>query len=247
MIWKVCRFLIASLSFWSTLCAGVVPAGQLNIRYSYTTIDFSVASFGGEFTEVGYSPYYRLLIPASDSKGCGKVILPEIAHSTSKPIILVLERGTCSFYEKAKNAQDAGASAVLIYNSLEGIYGSNSYASSLDYNCDNDQAWVSSAGEPSTCGSSKSCDSGICVSTNATNSEGASQMCCAWDLYLSMGHGKTNSDESTVEIPVGFLRMQDYNTLSSYASFGMNAIDVLVYEKVDWWNWSSFTIWVIAV
>jgi len=33
---------------------------------------------------------------------------------------VLIRRGTCSFYEKAKNAQDAGASAVILYNNAAG-------------------------------------------------------------------------------------------------------------------------------
>ena len=248
MMSKVCRCWVALLAAtWATLCDGVVPAGQLSIRYSYTTIDFSLASFGGSFTQVGYSPIYRLLPPTSGSEGCGDITLPPIAHSTSKPVIVILERGTCSFYDKAKNAQAAGAAAVLIYNSVDGIYGSNSYASTMDYNCENDQAWISSTNETTSCGSDKHCNSGVCLNTNTTNSAGARQICCAWDLYLSMGGIEETSGLSEVHIPVGFLRMQDHDTLSSDASFGMDVMEVLVYQKADWWNWSGFTLWALAI
>ena len=134
--------LVLLLSWWTSLCLSVVPSGQLSVRYSYSTVDFSVASFGGALAQLGYSPYYKLVSPSSDAKGCDTISVPSTARSSSKGFMLVLERGECAFYTKAKNAQDAGASAVLIYNSLEGIYSSKSYASPKEYDCTNGQAWV---------------------------------------------------------------------------------------------------------
>ena len=245
------------LRFRPLLC--VVPSGQLSIRYAYKTVDFSVAQFGGRFAQIGYSSYARLIYPSSDAKGCGKISTPYISHSM--PYVLILERGGCSFYSKAQNAQDAGAAAVLIYNSLEGIYSGKSYADSQDYECKNGEGWVDHSivdgmtssdvygynfvsSIPSGCSSNRHCKSNVCVYTNSTNGDGDQKTCCAWDLYLSMGR---ESGEQSLTIPVGFLRMEDYRTLKTYKSYSLNIMEVAVYEKSAFWSWSAFTIWLIAI
>ena len=229
------------LALYSRVALGVVPGGQMSIRYAYKSVDFSIASFGGEFESIGYSSFSRLVNPSSDAKGCDKISTPYVPSTTS--YVLLLERGDCSFYDKAKNAQDAGASAVIIYNSLEGIYAGKSYASSRDYECSDGEASVSASSVkkmtsenvysstytdaiPSTCASSRHCKSKICVYTNATASSGDRQACCAWDLYLSMG---AESSKSKLHIPVGFITMADYNTLASYKSFSLNIMEVALY------------------
>jgi signal peptide peptidase-like protein 2B len=59
--------------------------------------------------------------------------------------------------------------------------------------------------------------------------------------------GTTESSEPDLNIAVGFVRMEDFDTLSSYSSFDLNLMEVLVYERADFWNWSSFTLWALAV
>jgi hypothetical protein len=240
--------------------ASVVAAGQLAIRYSYTTIDFSVASFGASLLQGAYNPYYRFLTPSSDSKGCGVITVPK--HTTTEGFVLVLERGECSFYTKGLNAQKAGASAVLIYNSLEGIYAGEAASSSSDYECDNGAAWVPAsdvagltadnvygsqmtAAIPASCGSDSNCDSGVCLYTNTTSSGGDRQACCAWDLYLSMG--SADAGENQLSVVVGFLTMGDYTELSSHNSFKLNVMDAMIYEKLTLFNFAAMLVWAIAV
>jgi hypothetical protein len=253
------KFLILFLLLLFGAVQCVIPSGQLSIRYAYKTVDFSVAHFGGQFAQIGYSSYARLIYPSSDAKGCGEISKPYV--SRSMPFVLILERGECSFYSKAKNAQEAGAAAVLIYNSLEGIYSEKPYADSRDYDCSNGEGWVEHSivkdmtssdvygptmvgSIPDSCSNNRHCNSDVCLYTNATDSDGDQKACCAWDLYMSMG---SEAQEPSLTIPVGFLRMQDYRTLNSYKSYSLNIMEVAVYEKAVFWSWSAFVIWLMAV
>ena len=60
------------------------------------------------------------LVVASPLQGCGTTS-PFVAGSLTGKAVLI-ERGTCGFYEKAINAQKAGAAAVVIFNNVAGPF-----------------------------------------------------------------------------------------------------------------------------
>lgn len=64
----------------------------------------------------GTEPLARLGAPGTtEAQGCTP-ITQDIADQ-----VVLIQRGTCSFYEKAVNAQNAGASGVVLYNNTAGI------------------------------------------------------------------------------------------------------------------------------
>lgn len=79
-------------------------------------IPFDVASYSGALPTSGTLELAKTGTPASTSDAC--TALP--ANSLTGKAVLI-RRGTCTFYEKAINAQNAGAAAVLIYNRTEGL------------------------------------------------------------------------------------------------------------------------------
>jgi hypothetical protein len=233
----------------------VVPTGQMSIRYTDERINFAVGSFGLDLDEYGDMVNHRLLRPSGSSnrQGCSSISVPSY-YPSNTPYILLLERGSCSYYDKAINAKAAGASGMLVHNTLEGIYANKQYASSEAYECKNGKGWVSQshmsgniwsstnqALVPSSCSGNKKCSSKQCVYTNSTNSEGEQEVCCAWDLYMSM------AAETSIELPLGFLRMEDADTLQSYSYLDKNMMDVLLYDRSVFWAWSSFFIWLMAI
>lgn len=72
------------------------------------------ASFGPALTAEGVTGG---ILPAEPKNGCG-----EITNDLSGSIALI-ERGSCNFTEKVKNAQNKGAVAVMIYNTATGSWG----------------------------------------------------------------------------------------------------------------------------
>ena len=63
----------------------------------------------------GSLPMDKTGTPASAADGCAPT---PIADMTGKAVLI--RRGTCGFYEKARRAQLAGASAVVLYNNVAG-------------------------------------------------------------------------------------------------------------------------------
>lgn len=60
------------------------------------------------------------LIVASPPQGCGATT--PFASGSLRGVAVLIERGTCGFYEKAINAQKAGAAAVVIFNNAAGPF-----------------------------------------------------------------------------------------------------------------------------
>ncbi|MGM9321226.1 S8 family serine peptidase [Deinococcus aquaticus] len=58
--------------------------------------------------------------PTTTNDGCLVGGVNPYAASSMTGKAVLIRRGTCTFYEKAKNAQDAGASAVILYNNTAG-------------------------------------------------------------------------------------------------------------------------------
>lgn len=76
----------------------------------------SVPNFGASF------PAEELTVVAGRTRDARGVVIPEPAHACSKlsedlkGMVALVVRGECSFIEKVKVAQDAGAAAVIIYD-----------------------------------------------------------------------------------------------------------------------------------
>ena len=237
----------------------ITPTGELQIRQSSTVIYLAPGNFGDDLPDSGDTIYRKLVRPLGDSDGCSPEV-PTLFPKNSQFYLLV-QRGNCTFTDKAIAAENVGAKGVIIYNSLEGIYQGMDYADSIDYECNNGEAYVPQEdiispvyssemddAMPTSCTQNSQCASGRCVFTNATEAtSGARQVCCAWDLYVTMGDG---SDESSADItiPAVFVRMEDEDTLSTFSSLDSLTMDVMVFKRSTWAvDVSSILIWVIAV
>lgn len=89
------------------LTFNVTPA---NITAGYTNATGAPAA-----PTSGSLPMDKTGTPASAADGCAPT---PIADMTGKAVLI--RRGTCGFYEKARRAQLAGASAVVLYNNVAG-------------------------------------------------------------------------------------------------------------------------------
>jgi len=108
--------------------AGAPGLGENVIGVASFDNTHNVASiFEANGTDIGYFPMtFSGPIPTSGSeeivyvgRACN-VDLPLLADPAGK--VALIARGTCSFGEKATNAINAGASAVVIYNSTPGLF-----------------------------------------------------------------------------------------------------------------------------
>lgn len=245
--------LIVSLFILLSGIHAVTPSGELKIRLNSNVLYVAPGTFGSSLSEETQTTYRKLVVPALAADGCDPEvpILPKNAQ-----FYLLVSRGNCSFDTKAIAAESQGAKGIVVYNSLEGIYQGKGVASESDYNCDNGYGYVNNTVEPiygdemqelmpSSCTKNSNCDSGRCLVTNTTDENGI-KVCCAWDLYITMG---SSSDESSsVNIPVVFVRMQDADTLFGYPELAKSVLDVALYSRsTSSIDLASVVVWLIAV
>ena len=125
----------------------------------------------------------------------------------------MLDDHLLDFISNLQAAESVGARGVVVYNSFEGIYQGNTYASDVDYDCDNGQGYldpslliypvwdISNDDLPYECTKDDNCESKKCLITNVTDSNGI-KVCCAWDLYLTMG--TSDDDDAASEVCLYF-------------------------------------------
>jgi len=87
--------------------------GRLVIDGAATSFEFMKATFGGHL------PTKPLEFAVFDQPGCSSDPGP---MEGGKGVIAVLERGTCNFLEKARNAQAAGFSVLAVVNTEEQLF-----------------------------------------------------------------------------------------------------------------------------
>jgi len=215
-----------ALLSWTTV-ESVIPSDELSINGAKVYV--AEATFGQPAPTYALRLHLTVVRPQGYQDGCEpKVKLP--SSLASNGWALLTERSpNCTFGARAEAAEVLGASALLVVNTVEGIYRNRSHGDNrYDYDCSNGRGYVESikadggklAGFPfSSCASS--CDSGRCLLTGATStsasSSGASslEVCCAWDTYIgmTMSSDSAHDQASVVELPSVFLRMVDGDSL----------------------------------
>ena len=165
-------------------------------------------------------------------------------------------------------AVEAGASGLIVYNSLKGIYQNKTYASPMDYECKYGQGYVNriispvwseqmTASMPVSCTGNEDCLSGVCVLTNKTTSKGH-QVCCAFDMYVAMAGSSTRHQRTRkyaaspldhqYAIPVVFIRLRDAKSLLQKVSVVYEDLLVYMYSRYEpFIDPSSILIWLLAV
>jgi signal peptide peptidase-like protein 2B len=134
----------------------------------------------------------------NDLTGCGSnnrldsFRPPDDKH---KWTIVLMRGGSCNFHDKIKRAQDAGASAVIIVNTVKGLYNQTSgdLMNSCSLNCD-----VTQTSSHETCRSQ-----GGCYSCGENIKIGSGSWCCVDDSLIDMYIGKG------IEIPAFFASIED--------------------------------------
>jgi len=146
-----------------------------------------------------------------------------------------------------------GASAMVVRNSIEGIYQNRTYTTDkTDYECDNGESWASSTHDKfegythSSCAKDDACDSGRCVLTGDYEKSKGHKICCAWDMYMTMASADDSATE--ISIPSLFVTMTDYDTLLKHTLANGGHGDVSAFDRWrPWMNLSSLLIWAMGV
>ncbi|KAJ8600129.1 hypothetical protein CTAYLR_003461 [Chrysophaeum taylorii] len=205
------------------LVSGVAPSAEL--RSAHERVYAAPAAFG----RIEETMKFTLRRPVGLADGCE----PQASSSSSKKEGLFAARSpNCSFSDRAVAAKAAGFAALVVYNTIEGIYQNRSRAKAgEDFECENGKATASSLkgkweGFPSECPSE--CESGRCLLTG-----NGLEICCAWDLYTTMGGAK-------VDLPSVFVTMRDADKLSE------GKVELSLIQE-PFFTWSSVLIWVLGV
>ena len=86
-----------------------------------TKFGYGAASGGAPIPTSGSAPIVRTGTPSSAADACNTGTPPPPVFPQLQGKIALIRRGTCGFYEKSINAQNAGAIGVVLYNSQFGL------------------------------------------------------------------------------------------------------------------------------
>ncbi|KAF4316336.1 hypothetical protein G195_009845 [Phytophthora kernoviae 00238/432] len=187
-----------------------------------------------------------------------------------EPFVLLVDRGRCTFAEKAFYAQELGAAILIVTDTLGQLYNRSSAADAtkeekqMEFSCSRgsgEAAWnadltdyTSTSWEDDvdvrSCTGNNKCSSRLCVPSGASNQ----QVCCSWDIPDLMGFGTTEivADKSDVsDIVVVRISIADGDTLKNMFTTGSDKEDgqllISVYERdpprVDP---AQIILWVVA-
>lgn len=230
-----------------------LPTQHIKRKRGFYTVIYTSAVFTDRF---GCSSEAALLNATNSSS---------LAKPTS-PFVLLVDRGKCTFAEKAYYAQQLGASAVIVTDTLADLYnrtvGNNvtGVDRAMEFSCANGHGKASdvsvatltnasSAGWSSIvnvakCTKDSDCDSSMCVPSG----DGL-QVCCAWDLpdYMGFGASSVVASGDDIDIPALRIKIEDGNTLKNIIS-GDAATSITFYERAPpTVDPSVFLLWLLAV
>jgi hypothetical protein len=251
------------LTLQNNVVESLVPSCAL--KFEHEKVYAAQAAFGTPVPSAVDEIEVNLLRPMGLQDGCHPQINPSISKKL-KFALLVQRSPNCTFSQRAIAAQKVGASALVVQNSLEGIYRNRSYAENkVDYDCNNGESWTSSyknvdekytGFQSSTCATNSKCASSRCLLTgemDKTTSTHTQKICCAWDSYISMA---TSSIEHIVkiEIPSVFVKMTDVDIMTEVSPtfFTSNTssiyVPISVYARYETWlDYSSLFLWLMGV
>lgn len=183
----------------------VTPGAELGIMGGGKVL-VAPAAFGDHLPSSSKRLHLTVVKPSGYQDGC-KPVVQVPTHVESSGFALLVQRSpNCTFGERAVAAQGVGAKALIVANSVEGIYRNRSHGEEFeDYDCSNGEGFVESAlasggklaGFPtSSCATDAKCASKRCLLTDDLSSAASSsssratstlhRVCCAWDTYMTM-------------------------------------------------------------
>ncbi|KAF1332920.1 Signal peptide peptidase-like, aspartyl protease family a22b, partial [Globisporangium splendens] len=213
------------------------------------------------------------------SDDCSTVTLSGSAASSSlHSSALLLDRGgNCSFVDKAIAAQNAGASLVIVRDTILGAYASATQRGTQAYDCGLGVGSVTSntsfplisasammrsekgMEQIEACSSAQTCATKTCVLTGAydplplqsSSSRRRYQVCCFASQMVRMNEDDDGaaSSASSVRIPAVFLSFQDAETLTQHlATIPSGALFARAFRVNESpWNVSMLLSWLLGV
>lgn len=230
-----------------------LPSQHVNRRRGFYTAIYTSAVFTDRF---GCSSEATLLNASNRST---------LATPTS-PFVLLVDRGQCTFAEKAYFAQQLGASAVIVTDTLADLYnrtvGSDVTAvdRAMEFSCGNGHAKASGVSIATLANTNSSSWSSIvnvakctgdsdCASSMCVPSGDGLQVCCAWDVpdYMGFGTSTVVASEDDIAIPAMRIKIADGDALKKLIA-GNAATSITFYERAPpTVDPSVFLLWLLAV
>jgi len=274
------RYLVFISLLLPDLTHSVLPTAGITIKYTATSpdLEFSVgkdhvtlfasqASFGSEpamadtFDPPSNLQSHLPTQPPNDNS----LMCDAPQFSVQEGSILLVPRGVCSFAEKTLNAQNAGASAIIIYGTLTQSYSVNETTSDIifpqdknDYDCDfgSDEIALDSLTLPYSdsddavmkqCGATlPNCQSQRCLLTGNESGNDSMKACCAWDMHIWL-YGNNDDTAKQINIPALYVTMAQIDVIFNILNNSQDAV-VEIYQR--WrpeYNYSGILIWALGV
>ncbi|KAF0699068.1 Aste57867_10341 [Aphanomyces stellatus] len=205
------------------------------------------------------STYYPILF---SSDGCSAL------SSDYKNSYVVMDRGNCSFLDKAKHASDVGAAAVIIRNTREAVYFVDRNRSSTGNlsdvamtpsfatDCSQGESYIPAL-DPTTpwlvpnaaaCSANPSCTSQICIPTGIQSPSRGFQVCCMWDTHLLMGVNYTLYKQASLQLPIVFATVgQGENLTAFHATYPSAMTGSLVERPMPLFGTASIVLWLLGI
>jgi len=189
------------------------------------------------------------------------------------PTAILVSRGNCSFFYKAQFAAYAGATTVLVYNGLPGMYLNANLSGTQQYShvgsCETDCSAYSGSvtalqaadinardsGFTDSCGAT--CGSGLCALTNKVPDSltGSRQICCVVNDLLVMGYGDADLPEDpndpVYSIGAAFVSAGDGAKLSAtlQSSSTLSSVPLSVFlslRPIPFMDVGSILLWLLG-
>lgn len=192
-----------------------------------------------------------------------------------EPFILMVDRGRCDYSEKAYHAQQLGASALIITDTLEQVENrtlvalrddtlsedKKAEALGMEYSCANGkaQAWdkvsveslldFTAAGWSQLPNVTGCTQNSFCESAMCVPTGVGREVCCAWDIPDTMGFGSfiEDGDRSNITISVIRLKIVDGNTLKTLLETEPESLLTYYERDPPAADPTQFIIWFLAV
>ena len=246
------RALLAALSLHATHAA--IPTATLKLEGG-STLAVAPAALGSLLPPSKAQALHVTLRWAGGlADGCdpGVAKWPSASIRRDGVAVLAARSPNCTFSDRVQAAARAGLRAVVVYNTIEGIYRNRTYATDkYDYDCSRGSGVVSKFTQEekmdgfrsSPCASE--CDSGRCLLTGKKIGS-TNEICCAWDTYTTM------SGDPTLNVDAVFISMRDADELRASPLLAVpypNALPGALWDdnQEGFLSWSGVLIWLLGV
>ena len=234
---------------------GAVPTGTLQLEGG-ASLHVAPAALGSLLpASKQHALHLTLRWAGGLADGCDPKVDKWSSTATRKDGVAVLAARSpnCTFADRAKAAAKAGLRAVVVYNTIEGIYRNRTYAEDkYDYDCSRGKGVVNIIKQAEkmdgfrTSPCAKQCDSGRCLVTGKKLGS-SNEICCAWDTYTMMA-----GDEVLSNVDAVFITMQDADELREDARLKTpypNALPISLWDENEegFFSYSGILMWLLGV